>query len=107
MTHYMRNQLLRDADWAGMAHSLEIRVPFLDVDLLRAVALASTRIRVSRKNLFRDIHDAETAKPIFGRRKTSFMVPLRQWAGDTGGAEPSMHRGLRGWGRAIYSRFAP
>ena len=28
--HYMRNQLLRDADWAGMAHSLEIRVPLVD-----------------------------------------------------------------------------
>ena len=27
---YMRNQLLRDADWAGMAHSLEIRVPLVD-----------------------------------------------------------------------------
>ena len=27
MSCYMRNQLLRDADWAGMAHSLEIRVP--------------------------------------------------------------------------------
>jgi len=30
----MRNQLLRDADWAGMAHSLEIRVPLVDVELL-------------------------------------------------------------------------
>src|SRR5205814_493244 len=35
---YMRNQLLRDADWAGMAHSLEIRVPLVDAVLLRAVA---------------------------------------------------------------------
>lgn len=26
-TWYMRNMLLRDSDWAGMAHSLEIRVP--------------------------------------------------------------------------------
>ena len=33
--HYMRNQLLRDADWAGMAHSLEIRVPLVDFSLLR------------------------------------------------------------------------
>jgi asparagine synthase (glutamine-hydrolysing) len=33
---YMRCQLLRDADWAGMAHSLEVRVPFVDVELLRA-----------------------------------------------------------------------
>ena len=31
MTCYMRNQLLRDSDWSGMAHSLEIRVPFVDL----------------------------------------------------------------------------
>ena len=36
--HYMRNQLLRDADWAGMAHSLEIRVPLVDVNLLSELA---------------------------------------------------------------------
>src|SRR5262249_17005330 len=29
-SHYMRNQLLRDADWAGMAHGIEIRVPLVD-----------------------------------------------------------------------------
>jgi asparagine synthase (glutamine-hydrolysing) len=27
---YLRNQLLRDSDWAGMAHSLEIRTPLVD-----------------------------------------------------------------------------
>ena len=31
---YLRNQLLRDTDWAGMAHSLEIRTPFIDSRLL-------------------------------------------------------------------------
>src|SRR5579862_3011277 len=36
--HYMRNQLLRDADWAGMAHSLEIRVPLVDFTLLGGLA---------------------------------------------------------------------
>ena len=38
--HYMRNQLLRDADWAGMAHSIEIRVPLVDVTLLKSLAPA-------------------------------------------------------------------
>ena len=33
-TQYMRNQLLRDADWAGMAHGVEIRVPLVDETLL-------------------------------------------------------------------------
>src|SRR5690606_16106309 len=32
---YMQNQLLRDADVMGMAHSLEIRVPLLDKELVR------------------------------------------------------------------------
>src|SRR4029077_20696271 len=36
--HYMRNQLLRDADWAGMAHGVEIRVPLVDVKLLGFLA---------------------------------------------------------------------
>jgi asparagine synthase (glutamine-hydrolysing) len=31
---YTNNQLLRDIDAASMAHSLEVRVPFLDVPLL-------------------------------------------------------------------------
>jgi len=35
---YLRNQLLRDADWAGMAHGLEIRVPLVDTELLRRTA---------------------------------------------------------------------
>ena len=34
---YMRNQLLRDTDWASMAHSLEVRVPLVDSTLLRCV----------------------------------------------------------------------
>ena len=35
---YMRNQLLRDTDWASMAHSLEVRVPLVDAVLLAKLA---------------------------------------------------------------------
>src|SRR5436190_13804753 len=35
---YLRNQLLRDMDWASMAHSLEVRVPLVDAHLLRRLA---------------------------------------------------------------------
>ena len=37
----MRNQLLRDTDWASMAHALEVRVPLVDAALLRCVARAT------------------------------------------------------------------
>ena len=32
---YMKNQLLRDTDWASMANSIEVRVPFVDYDFLK------------------------------------------------------------------------
>src|SRR4029079_7397429 len=39
---YMRNRLLRDSDWASMAHSLEIRVPWVDSRLTeRVIGLAA------------------------------------------------------------------
>ena len=41
--NYMRNQLLRDADWAGMAHSLEIRVPLVDFTLAEDAGAADRR----------------------------------------------------------------
>ena len=41
---YMRNQLLRDTDWASMAHSLEVRVPLVDVKLLSHLAPVTTKI---------------------------------------------------------------
>ncbi len=48
MSWYMRNQLLRDTDWTGMAHSLEIRVPFVDCNPAAGhCALAGRNIRVS------------------------------------------------------------
>ena len=38
MAFYMRNQLLRDTDWASMDHSVEVRTPLVDVQLLRDLA---------------------------------------------------------------------
>ncbi len=31
---YLRNQLLRDSDWASMDHSIELRTPMVDAHLL-------------------------------------------------------------------------
>ena len=36
-TLYMKNMLLRDSDWASMAHSIELRTPLVDAALLEAV----------------------------------------------------------------------
>jgi len=79
-SRYMRNQLLRDADWAGMAHSLEIRVPLVDAALTERLAgLAATgRFQFDKaallKALPRGLPAAAAERP-----KTGFTVPLWQW----------------------------
>ncbi len=100
---YMRSQLLRDSDWAGMAHSLEIRVPLVDADLLRRIApLVAGRHPPSK----RDMAAAPLKKlpaSVLDRPKTGFLVPVRDWlAADAGVGE----RGLRGWARMVYAAHA-
>jgi asparagine synthase (glutamine-hydrolysing) len=96
MQFYMRNQLLRDADWAGMAHSLEIRVPLVDTALLgRVLDLRAGGPLPGKADM---AACAEPALPtaILERPKTGFFVPVAQWLGETS---------LRGWARRLYSTF--
>ena len=101
-TQYMRNQLLRDGDWAGMAHSLEIRLPFLDIPVARHLATQRKLGNFLRK---RDIPlAAQPVLPneIINRTKTGFLVPITEWskAKNLSGAQL---RGLRGWQEYIYT----
>jgi asparagine synthase (glutamine-hydrolysing) len=109
MQWYMRNQLLRDADWAGMAHSLEIRVPLVDLELLRAVAPALATNPPNK----RDMADAPQKKlppEILNRSKSGFCVPVRDWLLEEKQKTESRkqkagERGLRGWARHVCRQF--
>jgi asparagine synthase (glutamine-hydrolysing) len=107
---YMRHQLLRDSDWAGMAHSVEIRVPFIDVDLLKKLAPLLARSHPLTK---RDmIHALRSKLPeaILSRPKTGFSIPVREWLLEDGKREKfetgtGLDRGLRSWAKEVYGRF--
>lgn len=75
---YLRNQLLRDADWAGMAHSVEIRVPYVDVPLLRRVT-ASPRENMPAKSWLARVPKTPLPKEILSRKKTGFTIPSQLW----------------------------
>jgi len=77
---YMRNQLLRDADWASMAHSLEIRTPFVDAYLIKKIApVLMTEWNTYGKELFSLSLKNSLPKVIQSRAKTGFATPLSQW----------------------------
>ena len=98
---YMRNQLLRDTDWASMAHSLEVRVPLVDVQLLRTVARLSTGGRASSKLDLARTPSPPLPEALLHRRKTGFSTPLRRWLAEESVVATSK-RGMRGWALKVY-----
>lgn len=80
LAFYARNQLLRDADWAGMAHSLEIRTPLLDYRLFEQMAPLIGHLRPSEgKHLLADAPDKPLPHWFRSRNKTGFMIPYAAW----------------------------
>jgi asparagine synthase (glutamine-hydrolysing) len=101
---YTRNQLLRDADWAGMAHSLEIRVPFVDMTLLAACAPIFAAHPDIAKHEVAAVAAPRLPRRILHRPKTGFSVPVREWM--QGDAAAARGRGLRDWARFVHRRYS-
>jgi asparagine synthase (glutamine-hydrolysing) len=104
MSWYMNGQLLRDADWAGMAQSLEIRVPFVDVGFFRRLAPALVSPSPPGKTHLARVCGTAMPDAVRARPKTGFSVPVRDWLGGDDIQAPA--RGLRGWARYIAAHAA-
>ena len=83
---YMRNQLLRDTDWASMAHSLEVRTPLVDSHLLQRLAPALALGGAYRgKDLLARSSSVPLPESVRARGKTGFSIPVANWiASDPG-----------------------
>src|SRR5438874_475810 len=95
---YLRNQLLRDMDWASMAHSLEVRVPLVDAHLLRRLAPLIAGLRGRSKELLAQTARPPLPEPVRKRRKTGFTLPINEWLKEEGRVE----FGKRSWARKVY-----
>jgi len=78
---YMKNQLLRDADVFGMANSLEIRVPFLDKDLVDYVLRIEPQQKFGINNKIILVDAVKHLLPdlITNRPKMGFVLPFERW----------------------------
>lgn len=77
---YLRNQLLRDADWASMAHALEVRVPLVDSVLLAALAPVTVRESIGGgKRLLAGAPSLPLPAAVMNRAKTGFITPVEHW----------------------------
>jgi asparagine synthase (glutamine-hydrolysing) len=97
MSWYLRNQLLRDADWAGMAHGLEIRTPLVDATLLQTLAPLLAGACPPDKRALLTVARPPLPEAVVNRPKTGFGTPMADWQAGTGAGR----RGLRGWALAL------
>jgi asparagine synthase (glutamine-hydrolysing) len=81
-THYLRNQLLRDSDWASMAHSLELRTPLVDATLLHALSTVHSGFaNGAGKRMLAQSPARPLPESIINRPKSGFAVPMTEWLG--------------------------
>jgi asparagine synthase (glutamine-hydrolysing) len=100
-TWYMRNQLLRDTDWASMAHSIEVRTPLVDIELFRETAALLSSTCVPTKVLMAGTPLKKLPEAITSRNKTGFAVPDGHWIKHVDKNRNRLMR-AKGWAEQVY-----
>jgi asparagine synthase (glutamine-hydrolysing) len=79
---WMVGDILLKADKMSMAHSLEVRVPYLDKDVFSVASRVQTDYRVNRqatKYAFRMAAKSRLPQETAEKKKLGFPVPIRIW----------------------------
>lgn len=82
LSGFLGERLLRDTDAAGMAASIEVRLPLIDFELVELVASLQSSARfepLGRKQALRDAGLVGLDPALFERPKSGFEMPFDRW----------------------------
>ena len=82
MHQWMPGDILLKADKMTMAHSLELRVPLLDKELMGVAEQVPTKYLITDENTkyaFRQAAGRHLPKEWYDREKLGFPVPIKKW----------------------------
>ena len=84
LTFHLPNDMLAKVDRMSMAHSLEVRVPLLDAEVLATCLAIPARwkLRGPGKWVLRQLLSNDLPAEIVQRKKSGFLVPLESWLAD-------------------------
>lgn len=79
---YLANELLRTTDSMSMAHSLEVRTPFLDYRVVELAARMPVSMKIrgrTTKYAIRKLAERLLPREVSQRPKSGFSPPIRSW----------------------------
>ena len=82
MHQWMPGDILLKADKMAMAHSLELRVPLLDIELMHTAEQIPTKYLLNEHNTkyaFRQAARRHLPEEWSNRKKLGFPVPIKDW----------------------------
>lgn len=95
LTTWLPGDILQKADKMSMAHSLELRVPFLDRKVFEAARRLPTKAKTKHytgKYILRKMAERHLPKENTARSKLGFPVPIRVWMRNDSGYEKIKER---------------
>jgi asparagine synthase (glutamine-hydrolysing) len=104
-TYYLRNQLLRDSDWASMAHSVELRTPLVDAWLLQDIMQVRAAGLLATKADFFSVVNPAVQKLLHRRPKTGFSIPVTLWMSKELRRSAGRGNPYRTWARHVMKGF--
>ncbi|UOY92924.1 asparagine synthase (glutamine-hydrolyzing) [Ectobacillus sp. JY-23] len=99
MFTWLRGDILVKADKMTMAHSLELRVPFLDKEVFDVASKLPTELKIANgttKAILREAVEGIVPDHVLNRKKLGFPVPIRHW----------LKNEMRDWAMAIIKESA-
>ena len=100
---YLKSQLLRDIDWASMAHGIEVRTPFVDYALFKDLKQYIPRLfkYKAKSPMYHKLK--YFPHNITHRSKTGFNIPVREWSTEYYNRNQDSEAGQ--WVNLVYERY--
>lgn len=79
---FMKDDVLVKVDRASMANSIEVRVPFIDVEFFKFAASIPSNMKIINKTgkyLLREAIKNDVPYSIYNKGKSGFTIPINKW----------------------------
>ena len=103
--YYLCSKLLRDADWASMSNSIELRTPFVDWFFFNELMpILKSNFKVSKKNML-DAFKKNIPSDLYKRKKTGFTIPYKHYYKKISNQSPKFIDPIKDWSLLSYKNY--